>query len=307
MRIIDYTREEVETELKQIWFEQACRLDCMSGPLLQVNGEWRDVAGMFLGCEFDRSYCDYADIDLSRFDVAQAVLRYYDILTGAFPYAAISVLSASGDPGLQFIFGSLPEVTWDGDVFKPGTSQGICKMIVNAYEARSKLYEYVLSGEDAVLTVNQMALAANMTERAVRNAISSKGSDRLETCLDRGRVAVKAEVAIAWLTNRRNFQPFVINPSDSSWWPVFKSSPEKLSGSMLHWRPALLCGLMHRLALAKFSTAEHTAAAANVELQAVQSLFDGALPTDEAFLRAIGQVLNFDPDELVDIVRQIAS
>ena len=307
MRIIDYTREQVEAELKQIWFEQACRLYFMSGPPFQVNGEWRNVAQEFLGCDVDPSpEPDSSEIDLSRFELAQQVLNYYDILTGAAPYEATTVFPAHTGPDLQFMFESLPEMTWDGNVFRPGTSDGICKMIVNAYESRSRLRDYVLTGANALLTVKQLALVANMTERAVRNAISSKDSDRLETYLHHGRVTVQSNVAITWLANRRNFQPFVLNPADSALWPIIKS-PEHPLNDMQFNRSELLCDLMHRLALARFGTMERTAAAAHVDLQPVQRLFDGTLPTDEAFLRAIGPVLNFDPDELVDIVRQIAS
>jgi len=62
-----------------------------------------------------------------------------------------------------------------------------------------------------VLTLKEIALLAQMTEKAVRNATQPSASDRLYTLKQGARTVVDSHEALRWLKGRRNFIPTSIN------------------------------------------------------------------------------------------------
>lgn len=64
-----------------------------------------------------------------------------------------------------------------------------------------------LSGEDntGYLTLKEVALLGQMTERAVRNAAQPTAADQLKTRKEQNQTVVDAEEALRWLKGRRGF------------------------------------------------------------------------------------------------------
>lgn len=67
--------------------------------------------------------------------------------------------------------------------------------------------------ETEYLSLQHIALLAQMTEKAVRNATQPTAKDRLETIKVGAKTMVTHEEALRWLSNRRNFKPTVIPDS----------------------------------------------------------------------------------------------
>lgn len=67
--------------------------------------------------------------------------------------------------------------------------------------------------ETEYLALQHIALLAQMTEKAVRNATQPTAKDRLETIKVGAKTMVTHEEALRWLSNRRNFKPTVIPDS----------------------------------------------------------------------------------------------
>lgn len=64
-----------------------------------------------------------------------------------------------------------------------------------------------LSGEDntGYLTLKEIALLGQMSERAVRNAAQPTAADRLQTRKEKNQTVVDADEALRWLKGRRGF------------------------------------------------------------------------------------------------------
>lgn len=67
--------------------------------------------------------------------------------------------------------------------------------------------------ETEYLALQHIALLAQMTEKAVRNATQPTAKDRLETIKVGAKTMVTHEEALRWLSNRRNFKPTVVPDS----------------------------------------------------------------------------------------------
>lgn len=70
-----------------------------------------------------------------------------------------------------------------------------------------------LATDRSLLTLQHVAMLAQMTEKAVRNATQPTAKDRLETIKVGAKTMVTHEEALRWLSNRRNFKPTVIPDS----------------------------------------------------------------------------------------------
>ena len=64
-----------------------------------------------------------------------------------------------------------------------------------------------LSGEDncGYLTLKEIAVLGQMSERAVRNAAQPAAADRLQTRKEQSQTVVDSEEALRWLKGRRGF------------------------------------------------------------------------------------------------------
>ncbi|MCY1382985.1 hypothetical protein D9M69_710670 [compost metagenome] len=64
-----------------------------------------------------------------------------------------------------------------------------------------------LSGEDnsGYLTLKEIAVLGQMSERAVRNAAQPTAADRLYTRKEKNQTVVDADEALRWLKGRRGF------------------------------------------------------------------------------------------------------
>jgi hypothetical protein len=103
-------------------------------------------------------------------------------------------------------------VSSGGEVHMFMTPMGYCRMVADAAHARWKL-EWK-GDESETFTTRELALLANVTDGAVRMAISDKGDNRLKSIPGSKPVAVEFDEAKRWLAGRRGFTPWPDRPVD---------------------------------------------------------------------------------------------
>lgn len=170
----------------------------------------RDFAGVALGFPPGRNdeYCNEPPerVDLSRFPISRAFEEGYDF---AFrPTVLNGALSSDVVQDLAQFATNLPS---SGGVFSAGelhpfmTQDGLCRTLVDALYARWKLEWDNLAGH--TFTTRELALLADMTEGAVRNALADKSESGLRAIVGSKPLSVDQDEAARWLSERRGFVP----------------------------------------------------------------------------------------------------
>jgi hypothetical protein len=175
-----------------------------------ILGAGRAMAEYFIGFPTDRDeYCHFANrkedlrkVDLTRFYIPASFSRGYDYafrpsLTNRFDEHEVQDLLAFMD--------GVPQI---GGVGSAGlkhqymTLDGLCQTVADAVQARWKLEG---GGSGFHLTTRELALLANMSEGAVRNAMADKTENGLRAIPGSKPVQFEHEEAERWLSNRRGF------------------------------------------------------------------------------------------------------
>jgi hypothetical protein len=192
-----FTKTEMLDELKTIFLFEADHI---------ASGTGNDQATAFIGFQSDQYWKeDPSRVDLGRFIITSSFETAYDY---AF---RPSILDGFGTELLldlnTFMLGTPRAGGQGGDggeTHEFMTADGKCQTVVDAMWARAKLE---LSDYRDDLTTRELALLANMSEGAVRNALSDKSENGLRAIPGSKPVAVVHEDALRWLSGRRGFVP----------------------------------------------------------------------------------------------------
>lgn len=198
-----FTRDEMLGELAGIFLLLADHL---------YLGAGARAAETFIGFDLldgERYSREHTTADLARFDITRAFQWAYA--------AAFRPTSEWSDPPLRvdqmfdlaLFLENSPRIDLNGNVPRFATPDGYCRQVAEAVVARWKLEHMpVESPEDRpTFSVRELALLADMTEGAVRNALSDKGENGLRTIPGLKPVKIEHHEALRWLTSRRNFVP----------------------------------------------------------------------------------------------------
>ena len=119
---------------------------------------------------------------------------------------------------------ALPEVSASGIVCE----FPLVRRVAETAYARSKLDEFVALEPAPDLSVREIALLADMTEGAVRNAISSQGLDRLRTERQGKGISINPLEALRWLAGRRGFVTRPCRPmGHDGYWKDLDAHPSR--------------------------------------------------------------------------------
>jgi hypothetical protein len=169
-----------------------------------------------------------------------------------------------------------------GETHEFMTSDGKCRTVVDAIWARAKLE---LSDSRDDLTTRELALLANMSEGAVRNAISDKSENGLRAIPGSKPVKVAHEDAQRWLSGRRGFVP----------------SPTKLiEDRPLHEHIQTLKTtdglgkIIDRMLWAAFGSPDRAPAALGWPAEQVQAWCDGTFRFDSEMATALARAVDVD-------------
>jgi len=192
-----FTKAEMLDELRTIFLFEADHI---------ASGAGQEQAIAFIGFQSDQYWKeDSSKVDLKRFIIRGSFEIAYDY---AFQP---SILDGFGTETLldlnTFMLGTPRAGGQGGDggeTHEFMTTDGKCQTVVDAMWARAKLE---LSDYRDDLTTRELALLANMSEGAVRNALSDKSENGLRAIPGSKPVAVAHEDALRWLSGRRGFVP----------------------------------------------------------------------------------------------------
>lgn len=260
---------------------------------IAIGASW-EAAEAFIGFEIERHVETYTDadparVDLSRFHATELFECCYDY---AFTPSYLTEHDGSLIQDIQVFMDGTPRCGGGGEVHDFMSENGACRIVADAALARSNLDE----GEPE-LTTRELALLADMTEGAVRNALADKGENGLRAIPGRKNpVVVERAEALRWLEGRRGFVP---SPRGFASDRVI---PERIRAAQT---PQELGRIIDRLAYYRF-THERPAA---VELGWTPERFEawcaGAQAFDEAEALQLAAAFSFDAPLFVGKAREV--
>jgi hypothetical protein len=192
-----FSESEMFDELRTIFLFEAEHI---------ALGAGRRFAEHFIGFTTENSYVTepVGRVDLDRF-----------FITGHFRWAFRAAFRPSikewrggleeHDELITFMEG-LPRIgsVADADTHRFMGPEGRCRIVVDTVHARWKL-QWDETGHS--LTTRELALLANMSEGAVRNAMADKTENGLKAIPGSKPVSVDRDEALRWLSGRRGFVP----------------------------------------------------------------------------------------------------
>lgn len=195
-----FTKDEMLDELRTIFLYEADHI---------AMGASEEAAEHFIGtklCSEEREreflHLSPSRVDLSRFRISRTFAQAYDF---AFEPGISKSLDEEVQDLLVFMDGT-PRAGGQsisaGETHRFMTPDGFCQTVTDAAFARWKL-EIVRHGE---FTTRELALLANMTEGAVRNAMADKGENALKAIPGSKPVQASYDEARRWLSGRRGFR-----------------------------------------------------------------------------------------------------
>jgi hypothetical protein len=196
-----FTTDEMRNELRTIFLFEADHV---------AMGAGYEAAERFIGFPMDdrQNYCamEPEKVDLGRFPIAKLFDHGYDF---AFRPTVMSSLDSSEVQDLIVFMLGTPRaggISLGGQLHPFMTPDGLCQTVSDAAKARWKLEVEPDAGED--FTTRELALLANMTEGAIRNALADKSENGLRAIAgSKNPVLVEKAEAARWLKGRRGFIP----------------------------------------------------------------------------------------------------
>ncbi|MDP9291537.1 MAG: helix-turn-helix transcriptional regulator [Verrucomicrobiota bacterium] len=209
--MVDFTKEQMLDELRTIFLFEADHI---------LLGAGEDMAAQFIGFPVgeEYEYCFQAPskVDLSRF---KGIPGSFD---SGYDYAfRPSILNSLGEHEVQDLFVFMKSVPRAGGVASGGethrfmTPDGYCQTVADAAYARWKLEWDSAGAGSHEFTPRELALLANMTEGAVRNAVADKSQNGLKAIPGtKNPIKIEHDEAVRWLNLRRGFIPSPNRPSE---------------------------------------------------------------------------------------------
>ena len=164
---------------------------------------------MFLGCDPEEACA--GSLDLSPFPVARQLASLHAY---AFAPTQDDLYDVNALQFLAHFLAGLPREDFNGDVhgFPAFGTPSAMRDVLQAATGRAALDGEEDWGQD--LSIRQLALLSDMTEGAVRNALSQGGAAGLTAIPGSKPVRVGLDEARRWLAGRRGFRPTPAGPSD---------------------------------------------------------------------------------------------
>jgi hypothetical protein len=195
-----FTKDEMLDELRTIFLFEADHVLLSSGA---------DKAAAFVGFPVGEGN-EYLNEPPSRVDlglfsnIVGSFDRGYEF---AFNRSRMNTLGEEEIQDLLVFMEGTPRaggVSSGGEMHRFMTPDGFCRIVADTAQARLKLER----SSDETFSPRELALLANMSEGAVRMAMSDKGDHALRAVPGAKPIAVELAEAKRWLFGRRGFVPF---------------------------------------------------------------------------------------------------
>lgn len=269
-----FTKEKMLDELRTVFLFEADHIRLGAG-----DNAAEAFIGFAIGEESGYPPMDPALVDLSRFAIAAAFERGYDF---AFRPSVLNTMGEHEVQDLNSFMHGAPRASADGDTHAFMTSAGLCQTVADAVFARWKL-EWEKIGP---FTTRELALLANMTEGAIRNALADKSDAGLRAIPgSKNPVKVEHAEALRWLRGRRGFIPTPDRPIDDRFLREHLRDLESAEA---------LGSLVGRRILDVFGSSGQAPAALGWTPERVAEWMEGRQAFDEAEAMSLANRLGFD-------------
>ena len=192
-----FTVAEMLDELRAILLFEADHVSLSFGP---------QAAEQLIGLKSDGGDYqdkDVKDVDLDRSHIAGAFERAYEF---AFRPSVTNNVGTNDIEELNLFMLGTPRGGSGGETHRFMTPDGLCQTVADAATARWKLEWDIAGSGTHTFTTRELALLADMTEGAVRNALADKSESGLRAIPDkRNPIVVTHAEALRWLKGRRGF------------------------------------------------------------------------------------------------------
>jgi hypothetical protein len=245
-----------------------------------------DLGEVFLGSDPEQTHAE--NVNLSRFPIAAELEALHAY---AFAPTGDDLFDASALHGMAHFLSSIPREDWDGSVhgFPNLGGPSVMADVLDAASARAAIdgQEETWTSE---LSVRQLALLADITEGAVRNALSQTGAAGLTAIAGSKPVRISIDEARRWLPGRRGFSPTPTGPSDD---PIMN---DRLRGFD---RMEQLSDFVSRHATRRLGSAEALG-------EDAAGWLDGSYAFDTAMARGVAEAIGADEPTFVGKALELA-
>ena len=276
-RMVQFTKDEMLDELRTIFLFEADHVLISSGDA---------KAAAFIGFPVGeaREYINESPskVDLSLFsEITGSFERGYEF---AFNRSRLNTFDEHEVQDLLVFMEGTPRIggiSSGGELHRFMTPEGRCRIVVDAAFARWKL-EWK-GDESETFTTRELALLANMTEGAVRMAISDKSENRLKSIPGSKPVSVEFDEAKRWLSGRRGFIP----------WPQRTMDDRFLARAFRDAETPAALGRLIQHVIA-FQSAERLAEETGLSVDEARTWLDGSFAFDVERAGVIAKSLDLD-------------
>jgi hypothetical protein len=273
LKMPTFTKKEMFRELATILLFEADHMILSSG---------MEMAKYFIGFETDNG--EYLHelpekVEHKRFNAFGMFERGFEY---AFEPSLLNAINENDFQDLVVFMQGVPKV---GGIFSGGemhqfmTPDGFCQSVADAASARWRLEWDDMGASELGFTPRELALLANMTEGAVRNAMSDKSEFGIKPIPGtKNPVKFSHDESLRWLSGRRGF---IAGPSSIKEDKLFLESLKKTDTALA------FSSLIKKLSI--FSTTRNDLEDLNVE-----SWCDGTFQFDREVAKKLAHALDID-------------
>lgn len=286
-----FSKQDLYAEIVKILLVQARQLTVCTGNF--------SASEAFLGVslnddEAEETKINHDRLDLDRFHVVRSISACYDY--AFYPSGDDAYDGDFHDEVADFLAG-MPREDFSGsidDYPSPGAPAG--SLIADTYWAAAA--RYALDQDNGeTLDIRQLALLADMTEGAVRNALSQKGDAGLQAIPKSKPVAIALDEARRWLSGRRGFTPTPSRPSED---PMMNERLRQLD------RIEYFADFMTRHVRRAFGSKEAAAQTLGWELGEIEAWCDGSFVFDGSHAASLAKAIDADVPTLVGKAHELS-
>jgi hypothetical protein len=283
-----FTREEMHQELREILSISALNIGVLKSESAAV-AYLETSREMDLASSAPLSPNEIAKIDLSKFAATEWLDNAYRMVFE--PTSSDDLAWGPDYCYFDWILHAIPSTDRDGGTPPCLRNDGKIRWLLEYATVLSRALDIACFHSTGSFTVKDMSLLANMSEGAIRNALSSKKDFLSAGSAPEGGVRIERDVAFRWWAGRRSFRPRPTEIDKHWFFEMCREMPHE--------------GLMNLRCRAHWNvgSVERMAAALNWRASDVENLLAGKVPKSKLRLQEFAKLVRIQPENFLDSIK----